>query len=61
MLLEEDCILNFDFIVVSMFGRKLFFILRSESTVSSKSINEGIKEKGKKGGCSMYKVNGFCN
>lgn len=53
MLLEEDYILNFDFIVVSMFRRKLFFILTSESTVSSKSVNEGGKEKGKKGGHSV--------
>lgn len=49
MLLEEVYVLNFDFIVVSMFRRKLFFILRSESTVSSKSINEGERRMGKKG------------
>lgn len=35
-----------------MFRRKLFFILRSESTVSSKSTNEGEmgEKKGKKAG-----------
>lgn len=49
MLLEEVYVLNFDFIVVSMFRRKLFFILRSESTVSSKSINEGRRRMERKG------------
>lgn len=49
MLLEEVYVLNFDFIVVSVFRRKLFFIFGSESTVSSKSINEGGRRMERKG------------